>query len=241
MTSDDDIFFQSAITCDAPPEQLAEHFRELLENADYVEAPEVYDPTGEYILARVYGDPSVGCSLQIYDQGASCLPIARTMAVLVGKEVLFHEVTVEGEPGKDKLDHKWARVMVVEVCPNGATRDVPPEAHIDEPLNGMDRYKASRRLLRGLVDPKIAKHPSEPIEIWMYREIEVFEEEEEEEQIQPRLKALIDDVAQALSVSMTEIGGQPALKLELPDGTRRFSVVSVQDLDIIRQATGVQV
>lgn len=236
--ADSTVFYQCAITCKVPREASCEQLRELLEDSGYEDSPEVYDPTGEYVLARVYGDEEVGTCIQIYDQPVTYLPFAQSLAVLFGRPVVFHELTVTGEPGSDD----WAKVMVLSISPDGGQEDVPPSLNLEKPIEGLDRYKASRRLLRALIDPAIDGHPDKPAELWMYREVEEFiEEEEEEPAISPRLQAIIDDVGRANAVSLTDLYGKTALKMELPDGTNRMSVVSDDDLAVIRQETGVTV
>ncbi len=231
-----DVFYQCAITCDSEREAAREKLAELLERAGYEESPEVYDPSGEYVLARVYGDIEVGSCIQIYDQPASYLTFAQSLAVQFGSSVVFHEVTISGEPGTDD----WARVMVLEIDPDGSQRDVPPQLDMEPTaLDGLDKYKASRRLLRGLVNPEIDQHPNKPVELWMYREVEELPEMLEDEKVDERLQAIIDDVAKATKVSMTEIYGRRALQMDLPDGTQRMSVVSDEDLQAITEATGI--
>ena len=231
-----EIFYQCAITCPVAREKLLGQVRELFEEEGFEESPEVYDPTGEYVLARVVGSEDENSCVQIFEQGSSCVDVARSLSLLLGEKVVFHEVTVKDEP--DAKAEDWAAVMVVAIWPDGSAMDVPPELHLEQPISGLDRYKASRKLLRALVDPRIVEHPSakKPLELWLYREAP---DDEEEDEIEPRLRALVDDIGIANNVTMTDIGGRPALRMELPDGTTRMSVVSASDLEVINQMTGL--
>lgn len=229
--------YQTAITAHVDRDTMRSRVSELFEDLGFIEPPLVYDPEGEYLQAQIIGSDEAGHCLLIRETGESCLSLARTLAVLLKSRLRTFEVALTTE--KDEADNDGTppgpRVRALTVDPDGVVHDVPPEANVDDGIVCDDIRKTARRLLLELIDPEIAEHRNDPLRLWLYREPP---QEEEEDEVEPRLRALLKDLSDVSEVTLTEISGQTALRFEQTDGTRRMSVVSDEDLEFIEAETG---
>lgn len=167
------------------------------------------------------------------------LSLARELAGKVGKTITVHvlrtrEEVVELQGSEDEWGYR-NQYRSLEVRPDGTMRDREPTVDPDyAAVNHGDFHETASAILMAMVTEQEAYSPvGEP------RYTSYVLPPPRTSGLPPRLAELATLIQEAGKWSVQQVGGQTMVRLQLPDGSRRFSRVSDEELEQLKETTEI--
>lgn len=203
-------------------DDLTAHVEALLTGRGYLRAVHG-DEEGEHVFVSIFEQSGV---VWIRDLDTSWLWFGRLLSMRTRRVCDGWEVVVNPEPQQfgDELKHAVTLRRKVRIDMRGELRDLEP-GHVDYGVAGSDAETTARDVLWALV----GELDEQPHTVAYYLPPRPA--------LSPRLLALLTAITDAGAADLTEVAGQRAVRIELPDGTRQLSVVSDDELTALREHT----
>lgn len=217
----------TAFAVTATLDEFTSALREALEARGYGPPPVAFDRGGEYLDIAIggVGGPSLVASLPAGD----VLWLARRLATLLARPVRACSVMLRAEPVK-AATNEWefpVTPRVVDIGSDGVMADREP-AFDEATANFGDLHETVSAVLWQLIDHP----PGRTVTMEYYRPAPPAD-------LSARLMSLLGVIAESNTVELTEIAGQQAVRIELPDGSRQISVVTDDELAALRKHGGL--
>ncbi len=199
---------------------------DALQARGYSDALEQWDAGGSFLRVSLFGDGPVVLWVRTEEP---TLWLARRLAVLLKRPISAYEVAVRDEAVKDDNEEYGFpfKARSLDVRPDGTMAD-RETGLMREVANHGDAYETAMTILWDLVDRPDGT--AETLEF--YRAAPPAD-------LSPRLAGILTAIAESDSVGLTEVAGQQAVRIELPDGTRQLSVLTNAELATLRQHTDI--
>lgn len=168
------------------------------------------------------------------------ISLARELAGKVGKAITVHTLVIREqvvEPKRGSED-EWGfrnQYRSLEVQPDGAVRELEPPIDADyAAVNHGDFEETANAILWAMVTEQEAYSPlGEP------RYVAYVLPPPRTSGLPPRMAELATLIEESGAWAVQNVGGQTMVRVQLPDGSRRFSRVSADELEQLREATGI--
>lgn len=195
---------------------------------------------GIWVEAALHSFEVHGAWVTMETQQPLPLSLARELASKVGKAITVHTLTVREEVVDVKgSEDQWGyrnQYRSLEVKPDGAVRDL--ESPIDPDyaaVNHGDFEETANAILWAMVTEQDSYSAiGEP------RYVAYVLPPPRTSGLPPRMAELATLIQESGSWSVQSVGGQTMVRLQLPDGSRRFSRVTDEELAQLREATGIE-
>lgn len=213
-------------------EELRNSVLEELRERGWEGSPEVFDPDGQYLRTEVLEHDDGSCWLYLHRSSSSQESLLRALASRRDEPLTIFEVIIDEEAAKNGRDHGEAlEGTSMRITPEGARREPSDLVDVGELVmqSGSDFHEKPHLAARSAVE-EIAG-PSGSAGTWR---AEFYRDDEHSE----RLRDLISDMQRADEYSLDELHGQQMVRFELPDGTRRMSAVTDDELDVLSAEVG---
>jgi hypothetical protein len=185
--------------------------------------------------------PAHGAWVLLESEAELRLGIARDVAKRLKKTLTVHEVhlTEEVIESDDKDSDEFGyrnHYRTLRVDGDGAMSEVeaPIDPHYATVAHG-DFYETASAILWAMVTEQQSHNPrAEPVRLTY-----LAPPEEEDDELPPRLAELAKQIREAGSYSLAQVAGQTMVRVALPDGSRRMSRVTPEELETLKAATGM--
>lgn len=164
------------------------------------------------------------------------LSLAIELAAKVNKTITVHTITMREVSAKKAVEEGsggTAQHRTVEVSPDGAITErdtIDPQAESEEDLH----ERSLSDLLTMMITGMEIESAGEP------RRLPYILPSPRTSKLPPRLAELATLISDSGKFSVQAVGGQTMLRLTLPDGSRRFSRVTPEELEQLRETTGIE-
>ena len=213
-----------------PPE---EHDAEDYDYHDGYEPDE--DEPGTYLRFDILPRTDCGDWFCLKFRTQSEMSWARQFCRFIEKPVLIHEVHGENKVLKNDLgkDYFQLEFQCLRITPDGKTKtlrsSITDDSDLTEKAHG-DFYQTVEFVFKTLLE--------DSIDDLFEMESMDFYRPAQENTLSPRLEGIARELKCAASISFATMGGAPFLKIEAPDGSKRFARVDDDELDALRESLG---
>lgn len=224
---------ETAVIAPVDADTFMEALDAVLQRRGFGEPPAANDAReGDHLRAHLYAGTAEECLLWIHGAGASQLDVVRSLARTLRVPLEAHESVVRDQRLADHDDNFWARVRSVSVDAAATMQDVEPAVPVDEGASHGDAWETAATLTNELLFGHDALLDTPIRKLRYFRALQ-------NDPLPARLRGLVVAIEEASAVTMTEIGGQKAIRIELPDGSRQISALSDDELDLLGQHVGL--
>lgn len=167
------------------------------------------------------------------------LSLARELASKVGKTITVHMLKIREEVVETKgSEDEWGyrnQYRSLDVRPDGTVleRESPVEPEYAAVNHGDFNETANAILWAMVTEQESYSAVGEP------RYVAYVLPPPRTSGLPPRMAELATLIQESGSWTVQEVGGQTMVRLQLPDGSRRFSRVTPEELAQLREATGI--
>lgn len=194
---------------------------------------------GIWVEAALHSFEVHGAWLVMETEHELPLSLARELANKTGKTLTVHTLQIREEVVEIKgSEDEWGyrnQYRSLEVKPDGTMRDREPpiDAEYAAKSHG-DFHETAGAILWAMVTEQEAYSPiGEP------RYVSYVLPPPRTSGLPPRLAELATLIQEAGTWSVQQVSGQTMVRLQLPDGSRRFSRVSDEELAQLKETTGI--
>lgn len=195
---------------------------------------------GIWVEARLHSFEVHGAWLVMQTEHELPLSLARELAAKVNKAITAHvlqvrEEVVESAANEDEWGYR-NQYRSVDVQPDGTMTEREPrvDAEYAAVAHG-DLHETTGAILWMMVTEQEAYSPlGEP------RYLAYMLPSPRTSGLPPRLAELATLIQESGKFTVQDVGGQTMLRLTLPDGSRRFSRVTPEELAQLRETTGIE-
>ncbi len=225
---------------DLAPRQLAKAFDTVVRTRGgrpEEDAEGVID--GIWVEAELHSFEVHGAWVVMRTEQELPLSLARELASKTGKTLTVHVLQVKEEVLEIKgTEDEWGyrnQYRTLEVRPDGTMRDLEPSIDPDYAVRAHGYFEeTARALLWAMVTENDAFSAlGEP------RYIAYVLPPPRTSGLPPRLAELATLIQEAGAWTVQQVSGQTMVRLQLPDGSRRFSRVDDAELAQLRETTGI--
>jgi hypothetical protein len=235
---------------DAEDEAAFSVLTELAESEGFGEPPEEHDPEdydyhdgyepdedapGTYLRFDILPRKDGGDWFCLKYRPCSEMVWARQFCRFLKKPVLIHEVHGENTVLKNAegKDHYQIEYQCLRITPAGKSKvlqsSITDDSGLTERAYG-SFYETVEFVFKNLLE--------ESIDDLFDMESMDFYRPAGAHTLSPRLEGIARELKCAKSISFETMGGAPFLRIEAPDGSKRFARVNDDDLDALREALG---
>lgn len=226
---------------DVAPRQLQKAFDTVVRTRggraedDQAEAP----ADGIRVEAAMHTFEVHGAWVMMQTEHELPLSLARELAAKVNKTITLHSVRVYEEVVENpENEDEWGyrnEFASMDVQPDGTTIEREPAVapEFAAVAHGDVRQTARAILWMMVTKQETFSAVGEP------RYMAYVLPPPRTSGLPPRLAELATLIQESGKFSVQQVGGQTMVRLTLPDGSRRFSRVSPEELDQLRQTTGI--
>jgi hypothetical protein len=225
---------------DVAPRQLWTAFDAVVRARGGLPEEEADESTpGVGIEAKLHSFEVHGAWLVIETDHELSLALARELAAQVKRTLTVHtlqvrEEVVENDGGEDDYGYR-NQYRSLDVRPDGVVIDRDPPVDPDYALRAHGDFHETRgAILWMMVCEQEAYSPIGEPRYLGYRL-----PQPRTAGLPPRLAELAARIGEAGKFSVQQVSGQTMVRLSLPDGSRRMSRVSAEELEQLRAATGI--
>lgn len=218
--------FETAFEVRARAANVMDALTEALGGRGFESPPDDFDPRGEYLDVFVGESTPVLVAIRRGD----LLWLGRRLSSLLGTSTNAFTVVLEDEM-VEADDGEWeypVRTRSVSITKSGEMLDNDSRFR-GESANFGDPYETARAVMRELLGRDLGRG-----------QVLEFYRPAPPEDLSARLVSLLGIMAEATNVSITEIAGQQAVRIELADGSVQMSVVSDEELAVLRERADVR-
>ncbi len=226
---------------DVAPRQLQKAFDTVVRTRGGKPEEESDGPSdGIWVEARMHTFEVHGAWIAMETEHELPLSLARELAQKVNKTITAHMLQVREEVVENKTNEdEWGyrnQYRSVDVRPDGTMSDREPTVDPDyAAVSHGDFHETTHAILWMMVTEQEAYSPiGEP------RYLAYVLPSPRTSGLPPRLAELATLIHDSGQFSVQEVGGQTMLRLTLPDGSRRFSRVTAEELAQLRETTGIE-
>jgi hypothetical protein len=227
---------------DVAPRQLLKAFDTVVRTRGAVSEEEAQTReslTGVMLEAAMHSFEVHGAWLVMETDHEVSLALVRELAAKLDRTLMVHtlqvrEEVVEIQGSEDEWGYR-NQYRSLDVRPDGAMidREPPVESEYAAVAHG-DVHETASAILWMMVTEQESFSPiGEP------RYVGYLMPPPRTAGLPPRLAELATLIQEAGGFTIQEVGGQKMVRLQLPDGSRRFSRVSPEELEQLREATGI--
>jgi hypothetical protein len=168
------------------------------------------------------------------------MSLARELAAKVGKSITVHTLVAREEVVDVKgSEDEWGyrnQYRSLEVAPDGVVSALEPPIDADyAAVNHGDFEETANAILWAMVTEQDAYSPlGEP------RYVAYVLPPPRTSGLPPRMAELATLIHESGAWTVQNVAGQTMVRLQLPDGSRRFSRVTDEELAQLREATGIE-
>lgn len=188
---------------------------------------------GIEVEARFYVFESHGAWVLMQTRQVLPISLAHELAARVNKNIVAHVVAViEGADGESWTTEQRS----IEVTPEGAVmeRTLSTDSPQTSAAHDSPEQAAEALLWTMLTDHDTYAPAGEP------KQLAYILPSARTSNLPPRLAELATLIQESGKFSVQDVGGQTMLRLTLPDGSRRFSRVTSEELAQLRETTGIE-
>lgn len=225
---------------DVAPKKLLEAFDSVVRARGGCPEDEADDNTpGLWVEARLHAFEVHGAWLTMETEHELSLALARELAAEVKKTITahvlaVHEEVIEHDDSEESFGYR-NQYRSLDVRPDGSMVDREPGVDPDyATIAHGDFHATAHAILWMMVTEQEAYSPIGEPRFIAYRL-----PPPRTAGLPPRLAELAARISEAGKFSVQQMSGQTMLRLQLPDGSRRFSRVSDEELEQLRAATGI--
>lgn len=226
---------------DVAPRQLQKAFDTVVRTRGGKPKEEADGPSdGIWVEARLYTFEVHGAWVAMETEHELPISLAHELAAKVNKAITAHVLTVYEEVVENAADEDaWGyrnEYRTIEVSPDGTMleRDSSVDPAFAAVAHGDVQETAHAILWMMLTEQDTYAPQSEP------RQLAYILPSPRTSNLPPRLAELATLIEESGKFSVQQVGGQTMLRLTLPDGSRRFSRVTPEELDQLRETTGIE-
>lgn len=216
------------IAVEAPTSDARNALEAAMDARGFTEPPNEYDPDATYVHVDI-GSDDRRCLLWMRELGPDqpWLAVARSLAGSLETEVRAYQATVKDLPVQlsDGTEGHWARMRKVAVEADGAMRDLEVDFD-DEGADHGDPWETALNLVWMSAERDGLEMPDDRTECDFYRVAD-------DDPLPERLRNIVVAAAEAHSITLSEVAGQQAVRLEFADG-KQLSTVSDEELTRLR-------
>lgn len=224
---------------DVAPRQLAKAFETVVRTRGGRAEGDVDGPSeGIPVAVALHTFEVHGAWLLMSSEHEPPLSLARELSAKVGKPLIVHTVEVTQEvvegPGDDALGYR-NQYRSLDVRPDGSMgeRDAPVDPEYAAVAHGSYAETAGAILWMMVTEQESFSPTGDP------RTVVYVLPPPRTSKLPPRLAELATLINDSGGFSVQQVSGQTMVRLTLPDGSRRFSRVTPEELDQLRSTTGI--
>lgn len=224
---------------DVAPRQLHSAFDRVVRARGGCPEEEAGESTpGIEVLAKLFSFEVHGAWLLLQTDHELSLALARELATQLERTITVHTLQVREEVIEHDGEDDWGyrnQYRSLDVRPDGSMVDREPTVDPEYALRAHgDFHETAGAILWMMVCEQEAYSPIGEPRIIGYRL-----PPPRTSGLPPRLAELASRIGEAGSYTVQQVSGQTMVRLQLPDGSRRFSRVTPEELDQLRAATGI--
>ncbi len=226
------VLFRTAIIFDGAAEGVETMLTSALERRGFSARAGQHDPESEHLRAELHVRDDRTHELTIQSE-ASMMELARFLAAELSIGLEVHQVEVRDKLVRSSAGDElyWASSRSEQVAPDGATRGLGDLLELEDGgANHGDLWETADFLIWTVLEERLqgAGPTGAVLRTLTFRRLP------DDDDLSERLRNLVVLAGEAESVSLTEVMGQQAVRIVLPDGSTQMSVLSEEELEQFR-------